>query len=117
MVKEINEKFKARYGYSLAGESVDAYIAMHVLADALERAGSLDPKAIRDALAATKLTSGPAMIASYDAVEFDETGQNKHAALVIVQVGDAGNGLERISVWPKNARRAGYTPVFPMPQK
>ena len=116
-VKEINKKFNDRYGYNLAGESVDAYIAMYVLADALERAGSLDPKAIRDALAKAKLATGPAMIASYDAIEFDETGQNKHAALVIVQVNDIGAGMERISVWPKNARRAGYTPVFPVPQK
>ncbi len=116
-VKEINAKYKQKYGYNLAGESADAYIAMYVMADALERAGSLDPKAIRDALAKTKLTTGPAMIASYDAVEFDETGQNKHAALVIVQVGDMGKGLERISIWPKNARRAGYTPVFPVPEK
>ncbi|NLI82943.1 MAG: ABC transporter substrate-binding protein [Deltaproteobacteria bacterium] len=115
--REINEKFKKKYGYNLAGESVDAYIAIYVLADALERAGSLDPKAIRDALAKTKLTTGPAMIAAYDAIEFDETGQNKQAALVIVQINDMGKGLERITVWPKNARRAGYTPVFPAPQK
>jgi branched-chain amino acid transport system substrate-binding protein len=57
------------------------------------------------------------MIAAYDSIEFDETGQNKHAALCIVQINDKGQGLERISVWPKGARRAGYTPVFPMPQK
>ena len=114
-VKEINEKFKARYGYNLAGESVDAYIAMHVIKDALERAGSTDPVKIREALAKTNLRSGPAMIASYDAIEFDATGQNKHAALSIVQINDLGNGLERITVWPKGARRAGYTPVFPVP--
>jgi branched-chain amino acid transport system substrate-binding protein len=114
-VKEINEKFKSRYGYNLAGESVDAYIAMYVIKDALERAGSLDPVKIREALAKTNLRSGPAMIASYDAVEFDATGQNKHAALSIVQVNDLGNGLERITVWPKGARRAGYTPIFPVP--
>ena len=114
-VKEINEKFKARYGYNLAGESVDAYIAMYVIKDALERAGSLDPVKIRESLAKTNLRSGPAMIASYDAIEFDATGQNKHAALSIVQINDLGNGLERITVWPKGARRAGYTPVFPMP--
>jgi branched-chain amino acid transport system substrate-binding protein len=113
--KEINEKFKSRYGYNLAGESVDAYIAMYVIKDALERAGSLDPVKIREALAKTNLRSGPAMIASYDAVEFDATGQNKHAALSIVQVNDLGNGLERITVWPKGARRAGYTPIFPVP--
>jgi len=116
-VPAFNEKFKAKCGYNPAGESVDAYIAMHVMADALERAGSLDPKAIRDALAVTKLSSGPAMIASYDAVEFDQTGQNKNAALVIVQINDIGKGFERLSVWPKGARHAGYTPVFPAPQQ
>ncbi|MFB3887689.1 MAG: ABC transporter substrate-binding protein [Thermodesulfobacteriota bacterium] len=113
--KEINQKFKAKYGYNLAGESVDAYIAMYVMADALERAKSLDPKAIRDALAKTKLTKGPAMIAAYNAIEFDQTGQNKYAALVMVQINDIGKGMERITVWPKGARRAAYKPVFPIP--
>jgi len=50
-------------------------------------------------------------------VEFDKTGQNKNASLVMVQINDNGNGLERISIWPKSARRAGYKPVFPMPRK
>jgi branched-chain amino acid transport system substrate-binding protein len=113
--KETNDKYKAKYGQNLTGEAVDAYVAMYVLKDALERAASTDPAKIRDALAATKLTGGPGMIVGYDAVEFDQTGQNKHASLVMVQVNDMGAGLERITVWPKNARRSGYTPVFPMP--
>ncbi|MBN2032542.1 MAG: ABC transporter substrate-binding protein [Deltaproteobacteria bacterium] len=113
--KEANEKFKSRYGYNLAGESVDAYLAMYVLADAMERAASLDPVKIREALATTNLGSGRGMIVGYDAVEFDKTGQNKHASLVMVQINDIGKGMERITVWPKNARRAGYQPVFPMP--
>lgn len=113
--KEANDKFKSRHGYNLAGESVDAYLAIYVLADAMERAASLDPVKIREALATTKYTSGRGMIVGYDAVEFDKTGQNKHASLVMVQVNDMGKGMERITVWPKNARRAGYKPVFPMP--
>jgi len=113
--KEANEKYKAKYGQNLTGEAVDAYVAMYVIKDALERAGSLEPEKIREALAATNMSEGPGMIVGYDAIEFDATGQNKNASLVMVQVGDMGNGLERITVWPKNARRAGYTPVFPMP--
>jgi branched-chain amino acid transport system substrate-binding protein len=113
-VKEANTKFKTKNGYDLAGESVDAYVAMYTIADALERAGSTDPKKLRDALAATKLSTGPGMITSYDAVEFDENGQNKNAGIVIVQVADIGGGkLDRVTVWPKAARRAGYTPIFP----
>jgi branched-chain amino acid transport system substrate-binding protein len=113
--KEANEKYKAAYGQNLTGEAVDAYLATYVLADALERAGSLDPAKIQSALAATDYGSGPGMIVGYDAVAFDATGQNKNASLVMVQINDLGNGMERITVWPKNARRSGYTPVFPAP--
>jgi len=115
--KEANEKYKAKYGQNLTGEAVDAYVAMYVLKDALERAASLDPAKIREALAATDLSGGPGMIVGYDSIKFDGTGQNENASLVMVQINDTGNGLERISIWPKSARRAGYTPVFPMPDK
>ncbi len=115
--KETNEKYKKLFGYNMTGEAVDAYVAMYALADALERAASTDPKKLRDAMAATKLSKGPASIIAYDSIEFDESGQNKNAALSIVQINDLGKGLERVTVWPKAARRAGYTPVFPMPQK
>jgi branched-chain amino acid transport system substrate-binding protein len=115
--KETNDKYKAKYGQNLTGEAVDAYVAMYVLKDALERAASLDPEKIREALAATNLSDGPGMIVGYDSVKFDETGQNENASLVMVQVNDMGNGLERITIWPKAARRAAYTPVFPMPNK
>ena len=112
--KEANDKFKAKNGYNLTGEAVDAYLAMYVLKDALERAGSLEPAKIREALAATNLTDGPGMIVGYDAVKFDASGQNENASPVIVQVADLGQGLERVTIWPKAARRAGYTPVFPV---
>jgi branched-chain amino acid transport system substrate-binding protein len=88
---------------------------MYVLKDALERAGSLDPEKIRTALARTDLNDGPGMIVGYDSVKFDQTGQNQNASLVMVQVNDTGNGLERITVWSAGARRTGYKPVFPMP--
>ena len=111
--KPANEKFKKKYGYDMTGESVDAYVAMYVVADALERAASTDPAKIRDALAATNLTTGPGMIVSYDGVQFDETGQNKNAGIVIVQVANVDGKPERVTVWPKAARRAGYVPAFP----
>jgi branched-chain amino acid transport system substrate-binding protein len=115
--KEANEKYKAKYGQNFTGEAVDAYLAMYVIKDALERAASLEPAKIIEALRTTELKDGPGMIVGYDKVAFDQTGQNKHAALVIVQVNDVGNGNERITVWPKTARRAGYAPVFPMAAK
>lgn len=113
--KETNEKYKSKYGTNLTGEAVDAYLAMYLIKDVLERSASLDPEKIRQALAATELKDGPGMIVGYDSVKFDATGQNQNASLVMVQINDIGKGLERITVWPKNARRPGYTPVFPAP--
>ncbi len=115
--KVANDKYKAKFGQNFTGEAVDAYLAMYVLKDALERAASLEPAKIIEALRTTNLTDGPGMIVGYDAVAFDKTGQNSHAALVIVQVNDIGQGMERITVWPKAARRAGYAPIFPMAVK
>ena len=57
------------------------------------------------------------MIVSYDAVEFDETGQNVNARLVMVQYRMVDGNLERVSVWPASAARADYEAIFPMPKK
>lgn len=115
--KEANEKYKAKYGQNFTGEAVDAYLATYVIKDALERAASLDKAKIIEALRATNLSDGPGMIVGYDKVAFDKTGQNAHAALVVVQISDTGKGMERLTIWPKNVRHAGYTPVFPMSAK
>ncbi len=115
--KEANEKYKAKYGQNFTGEAVDAYLAMYVIKDALERAASLDKAKIIEALRTTNLSDGPGMIVGYEKVAFDKTGQNAHAALVVVQISDTGKGMERLTIWPKNVRHAGYTPVFPMAVK
>lgn len=116
-LKATNDKFKAKNGQNLNGESVDAYAAMYLIKDVLERSASLDPAKIRQALATTKLCGGDVGLLAYDCIEFDQTGQNKNASLVVVQLRKNGNSMDRITVWPKNVRRAGYTPVFPQPAK
>ena len=116
-LQETNDKFRAQYGQNLNGEAVDAYASMYLVKDVLERAGSLDPGKIREALAATKLCGGDVGLLAYDCIEFDESGQNRNASLAIVQLRQKGNTMDRITVWPKNVRRAGYTPVFPQPAK
>ena len=117
-VKETNAKFKKLYGYDMSGEAVDAYAAVYVIKAALEKAGSLDPAKIRQALATTEVKStGPLSLLSYDSVKFDKDGQNENAGLVVVQVAKIDGKLERVTVWPKDVRHAGYTPVFPMSAK
>ncbi|MGE4466080.1 ABC transporter substrate-binding protein [Sphaerochaeta sp.] len=117
-LKETNAKFKKLHGYNLTGEAVDAYASMYLIKDVLERAKSTDPKALQAALASTKLCGGNTGLLAYDCIQFDQTGQNKNASLVIVQVRSGKDGkMERITVWPKKVRRAGYKVVFPQPGK
>jgi branched-chain amino acid transport system substrate-binding protein len=119
-IPALNAEFKKRNGYDLAGESVDAFASVYVIADALERAKSDDPKKIRDALATTKLCQGPKAplginILSYKCIEFDKTGQSKEAGIVLVQFRNVNGTMERVTVWPVAAARKGYPAVFPMP--
>jgi branched-chain amino acid transport system substrate-binding protein len=119
-IPKLNAEFNKRNGYDLAGESVDAFASVYVIADALERAKSADPKKIRDALVTTKLCQGPKAplginILSYKCVGFDETGQNKEAGIVLVQFRNVKGTMERVTVWPIPAARKGVKTVFPMP--
>lgn len=114
---ETNDKYKSIYGHNMNGESVDAYASMYVIKAALEAAGSAKPADVRKALNDLKFCDGKAKMLAYDCVEFDETGQNKNAKPVIVQIRKNGDKMDRITVWPKDVRRSGYTPVFPMPSK
>ena len=51
---DFTKKFTDKYGYAPELYAATYYSATHVLADAIERAGSDDPQAVRDALAATE---------------------------------------------------------------
>jgi len=118
-IPALNAEFKKLYGYDLAGESVDAFASVYVVADAIERAKSADPKKIRDALAATKLCVGQGKlgidILSYDCIEFDKTGQNKNAGIVLVQFQNVNGTMERVTVYPNKVARKGFKAIFPMP--
>ncbi|RKO67898.1 ABC transporter substrate-binding protein [Desulfofundulus salinus] len=112
--KEVNEKFKQKYGYGMNAEAVKAYVSMYVIKDALERAGSLDPEAIRKALAETHLTSGVTQMYASE-IAFDETGQMVNAPLVISQFRKVNGKMERVTVWPEKDARPGWKPEWPFP--
>jgi branched-chain amino acid transport system substrate-binding protein len=116
-LKETNEKFKKRYGYNISPEAANAYAAMHVLKDALERAGSADRQKLRDALASTHYTEGPGLIVPYEKISFDKSGQNPQAQLVVVQIRVIPDGsIQRCTVYPFSVARPGYEPIYPVPQ-
>ncbi len=111
-VKETNDKFKAKYGVDMNGESANCYASMYVLADALERAGANDPEKIREALSKTNLSTTNAMIMPNTSVQFDETGQNINASLIMIQVRDG----QRVTVWPESAKNPDFEAVWPVPK-
>ena len=118
-IAPLNADIKKRYGFDLTAETVDAFASVYVIADALERAASSDPKDIRDALADTDLCKDQGKlgidILAYNCVEFDKTGQNKNAGFVMVQFRNIKGTMGRVTVWPADAARKGFKPVFPMP--
>jgi len=109
--REIDKKTKDILGYGLCAYVQMGYSDIYVVADALERAGSADKEKIRDALAKTDITSGPALITGYQRIKFDPTGQNtfSHGA-----ISENLNG-KRTTVWPVANRPKGVKPVWPVP--
>ena len=107
--KEYFDKYKKKYGDETEYHGAEAYAAMQVVADALRRAKASsvpDPKAVRDALAATdmKTVFGPVKFISYG----KKTQQNKlDTYLVQWQKGS----LE--AVWPKSVATKNY--IYPTP--
>lgn len=111
---EVNEKFKQKYGYGMNAEAVKAYVAMYIIADALERAGSADSEALSKALTETKLDSGVAQMYAAETV-FDETGQMVNAPLVISQYRKVDGEMQRVTVYPEEEARPGMEIVWPFP--
>jgi len=111
-VQGVSAKFKAKLGYGLNAYGAQGYSNMWVIYDALERAGTKDKEKVREALAATNITSGPALITGFQKISFDENGQNPDAHGVISQ----NIKGKRVTMWPKANRPAGVVLVWPIPK-
>ncbi|MEK6325626.1 MAG: ABC transporter substrate-binding protein [Acidobacteriota bacterium] len=100
--REWADDFRRRFNYEPNYHSVQAYMSLKILANAIERAGSTDHTSVRDAIKTSKLDSifGP--------IHFNEVGQNEHQ-VAITQV---LNG-KFTTVWPPSA--AIRPPVLPTP--
>lgn len=74
------EAFNKAYGYMPPYQAAESSASVLVFVDAIQRAGSLDPKKVRDALAATNIET------FYGHVDFDDTGKNIAKPMVLRQV-------------------------------
>src|ERR1700752_1498244 len=84
MVGKINDMFKQKSGKDLNDYSSRQFMALIIMADAINRAKSTDGEKIRAALAATDIPGG-ATIMPWKRVKFDEMGQNNDADPVLLQ--------------------------------
>jgi branched-chain amino acid transport system substrate-binding protein len=104
---KINQMFRAKTGNDIddaTGRSMQGFL---VLCDAINRAGSTDPEAIKKALRETNMGPSQVML-GYRGVKFDQTGQNVEAYSYVTQlVGD-----RYLAVWPQNMAEAKITNFF-----
>ena len=104
-IPAVNAAYKAKSGKDLNDNTSRQVVAVQILADAINRAGSAKPDDIRKALMATNVP-GEQTIMPWKGVRFDETGQNIDATPVIQQI--SGGGY--VTVFP--AAVAAQEPVW-----
>ncbi len=108
VVARANALLQARHGVNFNGNSARAFTGIFALADAINRAGSTRPEDIQKALRATDIP-GDQLIMPWSGIQFDETGQNRKGAGIIVQV----QGGKYVTVWP--FALASKDVVWPLP--
>jgi branched-chain amino acid transport system substrate-binding protein len=102
-IKTVAEAYDKKYGTAfMPQEAGESYVAVYIIAAAIEKAKSADPKKIRDAIASLNLTSGTASAMPPGKIEFNDNGLNKDAESIVIQW---QNGVPR-TVWPKNVATA-----------
>jgi branched-chain amino acid transport system substrate-binding protein len=108
LIKQVNDLFNARYKINFTGNSSRTFTGLMVMADAINRAASTDPEAIRKALVTTDIPSNK-LIMPWKGVKFDATGQNTLGQGILVQIVDGKYN----TVWPFNM--AARDVIWPMP--
>jgi len=85
LIREVNALFNARTKSNFTGNSSRTFTGLMVIADAINRAGSTEPEAIRKALVATDIPAS-ALIMPWGGVKFDQSGQNTLGRGILVQI-------------------------------
>jgi branched-chain amino acid transport system substrate-binding protein len=105
----IDQLFRQRFGGKpLDGNTARDFMAVLVLADAIDRAGSTKPDAIRAALTKTNIP-GDLTLMPWKNIRFDAQGQNVGGMGIIEQVQDG----KYETVWPFDV--AVKQAIWPMP--
>lgn len=108
-MQKFAEEYEASYGEPLVGLMPAAPAVIAVIADALERAGSTEPAALKAALAATEIDyCEHPLYALAGGVKFNASGDNERFVSTIVQ---HEGETDLVPVWPEAV--ATRAPIWP----
>lgn len=108
LAKEANSMFRTIYGEDFNSVNSASFTGLYVLIDAINRAGSKNPAAIRKALVETSI-AGDRLIFPWKGIRFNCDGENIFAKSLLVQI---FNEMPKI-VWPKNLAETNI--ILPTP--
>ena len=109
LIKQVNDLYFERNKANFTGNSSRTFTGLMTLADAINRAGSTEPEAIRKALTKTNIP-GNKLIMPWKGVKFDDKGQNVYGSGILVQIIDGKYN----TIWPFDL--ATHEVVWPMPK-
>ena len=95
VAKALNGPYRARAGKDLYDLPARAFTGIATLVDAINRAGSTEPEAVRKALAHTDVKPADLLVPG-TGVRFDESGQNTGVRVTVAQL----QGGKYHTVWP-----------------
>jgi branched-chain amino acid transport system substrate-binding protein len=107
--KAVQAAYVKRAGKDLYDTSARAFTGLITMIDAINRAASTDPEAIRKAIVATNIP-GDQLIMTWDHIRFDEKGQNTGVKGIIIQL----QGGKYHTVYPFDV--ASREVLYPIPQ-
>lgn len=109
LIRQVNDLFSQRYKADFTGNSSRTFTGLMTLVDAINRAGSTEPEAIRKALIETDIP-GNKIIMPWKGIKFDNHGQNIYGSGILVQIVDG----KYHTVWPFDMATSDV--VWPMPK-
>jgi branched-chain amino acid transport system substrate-binding protein len=105
--KEFAEKYKTKYGDYPSYHGAEAYSALYIVKDALERAGSWTSEEIRKALGATD------MMTAFGPIKFEDKEGYQNQNFMDTLVLQVIKGKHE-TIWPK--KYASHDYVYPIPK-
>ncbi|MBO0848832.1 MAG: ABC transporter substrate-binding protein [Pseudonocardia sp.] len=108
-VTDVAAAYQKQFHVFMPQEAGESWAAVYQLAQVMDAGKTCDPGKIRDALASTEFTSGPASALPPGKVAYDQTGLNKYIAPILVQW--QGGALR--SVYPPETAATEALPLGP----